>query len=562
MPKQIAFIAYETPYAPCGGVAAVMAHLPAKLAAAAGLPTIVITPFHFNIAKTTSVEQEMEWLGDCEVPYATRSIVVNILRHRRNGSCIFLRARDEPRGSKPFFSGIRHPYDLVSPQNDNASTLRRDALFFGAAVGRALPVIDRGASWILLLQDWEAATTALALKGDRTDLQYSLFLTLHNSYDNGASDEELGLFGIYPADCPGDTVLKRALPIVKSPVFTVSDQFALDFTDEILQAKIMAPHLVSHLTSRLLGVNNGPFSELAVASDILAQAKHGNFTPLKEWKSVYRKKALAALDAFTPTKDRPVWGKLKLFNRDDAPWFIMAGRDDSRQKGYDVACSAISRFLDSGGDARFLFFPIPGDEGLPGLTFLRRLSQRHPESVLILPFIFQEGFFAFLQGATYGMIPSLYEPFGMANEFYLKGTVGIGRATGGILQQIVPSQVAKSYSQAVRVRAERWHAASTRPTGFLYRERDGIPSAVEDWQAINAAGYNHSGARPNRVQQREKLLLYNSMAAELNSCIGDAALIWREQPKMYYQMLIDGIAYIQDNFSWEKAAQLYVRHLG
>ena len=560
MPKQIAFIAYETPYAPCGGVAAVMAHLPVKIAGASGLPTIVITPFHSNIVKTTSLEPEMERVGDCEVPYATASIGVDILRYHRNVSFIFLRARDEPKGSTPFFSGTRHPYDVGTVQNDNASILRRDALFFGAAVSRALPVIDRSASWILLLQDWEAATAALALKGDRTAPNYSLFLTLHNSYDNGASDEDLSLFGIHPADCPGDTVLRRALPLVQSPVFTVSDQFALDFTGEILQAKIMAPHLAPQLSSRLVGVNNGPFTKLAVDSDILEQARHGHFNPLEKWKSANRKKALHALDAFTPTRDRPMWGKPRMFNRDDTPWFIMAGRDDSRQKGYDVACSAITRFLASGGEARFLFFPIPGDEGLPGLTFLKRLSHRYPQSVLVLPFIFQEGFFAFLQGATYGVMPSLYEPFGMANEFYLKGTVGIGRATGGILQQIIPSQIAKSYSQAVRVRSERWHLANLRPTGFLYRERDGIPSAVEDWQAINAARYDSSGASPNRVQQRENLLLFKSMVDELSLCIGDAVRIWREQPEEYFQMLMDGIAYIQENFSWERAARLYVSH--
>ena len=562
MPKQIAFIAYETPYAPCGGVAAVMAHLPANLATTSGLPTIVITPFHSNIARTNSLEHQMEWLGDCEVPYGASSIIVDILRHHRDVSYIFLHAKGEPRGRQPFFSGIQHPYDVETPQNDNGSTLQRDALFFGAAVSRALPVIDQSASWILLLQDWEAATVALALTGAQTDLSYSLLLTLHNSYDKGANDEDLRLVGINPEACPGDTVLKRALPLVQSPVFTVSDQFALDFTKEILQAKIMAPHLASQLSSRLVGINNGPFTELVVDSDILANARRGDLKPLREWKTQFREKALIILDGFTPTKDKPIWGNLRLFNSDDAPWFIMAGRDDSRQKGYDVACSAISRFLDSGGEARFMFFPIPGDEGLEGLSFLRRLSQRHSESVLVLPFIFQEGFFAFLQGATFGMMPSLYEPFGMANEFYLKGTVGIGRATGGILQQIVPSKLGKSYNKAVRVRAKRWHAASANPTGFLYREQDGIPSALEDWRSINAARYDSSGASPDRVQQREQLLLFDSMVDELRRCIADATQLWREQPELYCRMLIDGIAFIENNFSWEKAARLYLNYIG
>lgn len=539
-----------------------MAHLPANLATTSGLPTIVITPFHYNISRTNSLENEMQWLGTCEVPYEASLIVVDILLHQRDVSYIFLRAKDEQRGNKPFFSGIQHPYDVETPQNDFGSTLLRDALFFGAAVSQALPVIDQSASWILLLQDWEAATAALALKGAQTDLSYSLLLTLHNSYDKGANDKDLRLVGINPKACPGDTVLKRALPLVQSPVFTVSDQFALDFSEEILQARIMAPHLAPQLSNRLVGINNGPFTELAVDSDILANARLGDLNPLREWKTAFREKALIILEGFIPTKDKPIWGNLDLFNRDDAPWFIMAGRDDSRQKGYDVACSAISRFLDSGGEARFLFFPIPGDEGLDGLDFLRRLSKRHSDSILVLPFIFQEGFFAFLQGATYGMMPSLYEPFGMANEFYLKGTVGIGRATGGILQQIVPSQLGKSYNQAVQVRANRWHAPSVSPTGFLYREQDGIPSAIEDWQSINAAKYNSSGASPNRVQQREQLLLFKSMVFELSRCITDATQLWREQPALYYRMLIDGIAYIENNFSWEKAARLYLKYIG
>jgi glycogen synthase len=339
MPKQIAFIAYETPYAPCGGVAAVMAHLPANLATTSGLPTIVITPFHSNISRTNSLEHEMQWLGDCEVPYGASSIIVDILRHHRDVNYIFLRAKDEPKGSQPFFSGIQHPYDMETSQNDDGSTLQRDALFFGAAVSRALPVIDQSASWILLLQDWEAATVALALKGAPTNLSYSLLLTLHNSYDKGANDEDLKLVGINPEACQGDTVLKRALPLVQTPVITVSDQFALDFTEEILLARIMAPHLASQLSTRLVGINNGPFTELSVDSHILAYARQGNFKPLSEWKTAFREKALILLEGFTPTKEKPIWGNLDLFNRNDAPWFIMAGRDDSRQKGYDVACT-------------------------------------------------------------------------------------------------------------------------------------------------------------------------------------------------------------------------------
>jgi hypothetical protein len=69
----------------------------------------------------------------------------------------------------------------------------------------------------------------------------------------------------------------------------------------------------------------------------------------------------------------------------------MAGRDDPRQKGYDVAAAAVEDYLTLNQRkpecAQFLFFPIPGDEGLAGLGFLRELADRFPEHVLAFPFI-------------------------------------------------------------------------------------------------------------------------------------------------------------------------------
>jgi glycogen synthase len=416
-------------------------------------------------------------------------------------------------------------------------------------------------TWTVMAQDWEAATTALAI-AQEMDVSAKIFLTIHNSYDSGATDADLLSFDLNPLLCPGSTVLERALTIVQEPVFTVSDQFALDFAEEILQSSVLAPHLTTALSTKLLGVNNGVFTDLSIDPVILAQAKHGEFEPLRAWKQANRIQALQALDGLTATKDRPVWGSLRKFKRDQAPWFVLAGRDDPRQKGYDVACHAIADFLTSGGGARFLFFPIPGDEGLPGLGFLKRLSKRFPESVLVLPFIFQEGYFAALQGATYGIMPSLYEPFGMANEFYFKGTVGLGRATGGIIQQIVPLRAASCFGHAVQRRSDRYYGASARPTGLLYRERDGIATAVADWISINAADYDRSGKRPDRVEQRSTLPLFQAMAAELRTSIEDAVRVYEAQPEVYFEMLVEGIGYIQRTFSWERAAQVYVRHIG
>ena len=225
----------------------------------------------------------------------------------------------------------------------------------------------------------------------------------------------------------------------KETIFTVSDQFAEDLCDDEFQSKIMAPHLNEMLRPRLLGVNNGPFADLAVDTDVLHKAAAGDYGPIAKWKTENRKKALSALKDFQPSPERPIWGDLAKFEPDPSLcWFVMAGRDDPRQKGYDIAAAATETFLKGNGQACFFFFPIPGDEGLAGLSFLENLAHEFPENILAFPFRWSDGFIATLRGASFGLMPSLYEPFGMANEFYLNGTLGIGRATGGIIQQIVP----------------------------------------------------------------------------------------------------------------------------
>ena len=40
----IAFVSYETPFAPCGGIAAVMGRLPARVQAVSHVDSVVITP--------------------------------------------------------------------------------------------------------------------------------------------------------------------------------------------------------------------------------------------------------------------------------------------------------------------------------------------------------------------------------------------------------------------------------------------------------------------------------------------------------------------------------------
>jgi len=522
-----------------------MGRLPPRVQAVSHVDTIVVTPFHHRIEKMASLGRSHE--GTFGVTLAGRVAVFHVYRHDHKIPYYFLLPED-----RRYFSGRRHPYDV------SADDLLRDALVFGAAIPRALHVIDPGKRWTLLLQDWEAATAALAMADGPA--RSRSFVTLHNSYDCNVAGEQLSSVGINSDCCPGGTILQRALPLTELPVFTVSEQFAHDLTEDALQTQVLAPQLQLTLKPRLVGIDNGPFVDLEVDRKSLAEAEAGHFESLAGWKEAHRNSFLEALAKIQPTDDQPLWGDVSMFSRDDAPWFVMAGRDDSRQKGYDVLARAAEMFLENEGQARFLFFPIPGDEGRAGLAFLRKLAERFPHSVLVFPFLFREGFLGALRGATFGVMPSLYEPFGMANEFYLNGTVGIGRATGGIIQQIIPLRTPPSFGKQVERQADRWHDVGAAPTGFLFREKDDLPSETEDWRAINAANYDREGGSLDRVQERRQYPLFQSMADELHRALCDAAAVFRDQPEIYYRLLTVGINHIQRNFGWDRSALEYIKH--
>ncbi len=552
MSKTFVFVTYETAHAPCGGIAAVMQHLPRHFKNTAKVPACVITPFHYRIAKTSGLK--LKPIGTVVVPCDGQSVRVNVLKRAGAVAMYFLQAEDSC-----FFAGVKHPYDVDTSGLGDAKDLLRDSLFFGVAVRESLKIIAPGAHCVLMLQDWEAATTALALAGVKS--RHKCFITLHNSYDSGASGAMLRRFGIAPSSCLGATVLTRALKVSERSVFTVSDQFALDFLTDPLQKIVMAPHLQKLLAPRLTGVCNGPFVKLGVDGKLITAAIRGDYRPLQRWKTAQKKTALKALGKVRPSAETPVWGDPKKFRRDDAPWFVFAGRDDSRQKGYDVAVAAIRLLLKKHRTCKFLFFPIPGDEELAGLAFLKKLAVAYPENVIAFPFIWREGFSAALCGAAYGVMPSLYEPFGMASEFYLQGTAGIARATGGLIQQINPVRGIPSYSRAVVHLADRWHQPQTPATGFLYREfpnaAESIPAIANDWRQINAAGYfNRSGQ--DRVNERGRLPLFKSMAGELGKCLTDALKVYVTDPAAYHTMLAAGVRLIQRRFSWTKAAREYL----
>src|ERR1700733_5792276 len=167
MNKLITFITYESPWFAAGGIAAVMGQLPFATAMAAHLPTIVITPFHIKPKKIAALETQV--IGNVLLTYAQSEIQITVLYINAQCPWYFLRVEECQEIQPPFFAGVRHPYDVKK------EILLRDSLFFGVMTVESLRCIaehqigdTKQVEWNLIAQDWEAATSLLALASQQT----------------------------------------------------------------------------------------------------------------------------------------------------------------------------------------------------------------------------------------------------------------------------------------------------------------------------------------------------------------------------------------------------------
>jgi glycosyltransferase involved in cell wall biosynthesis len=322
---------------------------------------------------------------------------------------------------------------------------------------------------------------------------------------------------------------------------------------------VVAPQLQWLLSQAPVhGIPNGAFLSGDTAAEVLGVLAMGGAPGLRSWKRGRRHEALVALDRHAATPERPVWGDRGRFRREPAPWFVMGGRDDPVQKGYDVAAAAARELLGRGADARVLVFPLPGDEGIEGLRFLADLAWDFPGEVLVLPFRWVDGYLAAVSGADFGLMPSLYEPFGAANEISLLGSLPVARATGGLVEQVIPLRSIASFNHPVHWRSARFHDPAAPPTGILFREYDGIASGIDDWRSIYARPYTPGGGR---LAQRWHLDTWRGMVASLVQAMDDALAIAAGDPRRYAEMVRAGGNHVRDAFSWERAAHEYASFL-
>jgi glycogen synthase len=548
--RTIVFAAFETEFARCGGLAAVMERLPKRLAKSE--PAFTIAPYFGNITGNKPVNDQIDNTGvKFDLRFGSERRTVNVLRHvDPNDYTTYLLQSDG------YFTAPKDPY--FNPEDPDR--LLVDSMFFAASVPKALVALDMTRDLILHLQDWESASVAHTVRLESSIKSAACMLTLHNPYDRGISEGESSL--ISADNLPGETVLTKMIPVTDGALTTVSRRFARELTSEPLHTQIFADHLQTLFRNRgIVGVDNGLFGdhEFPFSNTALNKAERGNFRLIQKEKWD-RRIALSEeikkyLHSIKDRSDVAVWGRGLDLSDPRLPVFLFLGRDDPRQKGYDIAAEAIRTIPI--GRARYIFTPMPGDEGFDGLDFLRELAEERPGEVIVFPFrIARDPFIALQRGSSFMAMFSLYEPFGGANEAYLAGMPVVARATGGLIQQTAPHEHSCLSPYGKQLVGE-YHSKDARPTGFLFRESEEVDD-VKAWQTIIDCAYLHAESKIDRIGDRRGIPLYDAMVNDAARTLEAAVDLYATDQDSYAEMIYSGFLMLE-NFSWDRAIAEYRR---
>ena len=338
------------------------------------------------------------------------------------------------------------------------------------------------------------------------------------------------------------------IPLLDGPLSTVSENFATELVNDPLHTRVFASHLQQSLKKQpIVGINNGLFGQIDFPLAAIDAADHGEFDGILREKGNRREELIQVLKEYQPPQ---AWGSVN-FTDFAGPIFLLFGRDDPRQKGYDVAAAAIEKIPQ--GKAKYIFTPIPGDEGLEGLEFLKRLTNDRPGEVKVFPFRMKRGYMDLQKGASFLVMCSLYEPFGGATEGYVVGTPVVARATGGLVQQICPYP-SRSLTDEVKRLVSPYHHTFDAPTGFLFREPDlKHKDQVGGWRRIVECGYWPKG---DRLKDRKGTLLFEGMVDQAAQAIADAIDLYHHDEVAYATMIRNGLKMLE-RFSWDSTVQQY-----
>ncbi|NLD98829.1 MAG: glycogen synthase [Fibrobacter sp.] len=531
--RVIAFLSFENRFASLGGLAAVARLLPEYLTSIHE-KVIFITPFH---AANTSVQDAFK-RGLLKVNF--KDIVFHLCNYKGVLTCY-----EDTTAKIPTYhlkiNGHFEAGDNIYHYQDDEERLLLDSLAFTAAVPYAVSRLGYDKNLLFHANDWETAIISLTSKMAVISGLLSnarTVLTLHNGFDCGIPAKYKNKF--LGKLLPGDTVLQCALPFLNGPLTTVSIPFAHEIRYDPLQRGIFTDHLqMAFSMNPPVGIENGMFGKFIspFSEQSLSAAKNEIYDPIIGEKNHFRSKLVEQIKS---SVDERIIGEISPF-ADDVPVFFMSGRLDIMQKGFDVIFHAFRKLLP--GSAKLIFCPSSnGNAGM--LKFFNEIVEECRGNIVIWPFrISAEQYCTFVQGSSYLLMPSFYEPFGAATEGYINGTPVIARGTGGLWLQVNP------YDGIYRPEFYRdilkFPQRMEKPTGILFRENYPDNLAEVEWREL-------LDLPPER---RPENPLYGAIVESAQLALQMAIDIFKK-PHIYTSFIINGLETVK-TFSWEKAARQY-----
>lgn len=533
--RNVVFCSFENRFAKSGGLASVMTNILPFVKEVNAIPVVLLmTPFYPSLMSEAKVKTTQKHFS---LLYANRKINVEILESSQRYSTPGKGSiREYYLKSDHFFNTsetIKDPYCYhESDTNKNNELLRSSALFFCKAVPHALNALGIREDIVCHLHEWQTALISLTAKEAMTGgvLQScGTVQTIHNSYDAQFSWESLARIldkrrRKSLTNLPGDGLssYQAGLQLVDAPVTTVSAHFARELTSDIIQTKHFVPHLQNILKSSVpVGINNGMFVDYSPLFP--AREKH-TLSEIRAIKSKSRQNLLKMLSVYKP-KERfgtlTYKGETILKLPVHVPIIVMTGRLDPLQKGYFVLLRTVEKFAED--EVKVILAPLPARKS--DLDYFYEVACKCNGNVTVFPFRMHRGYRELQTGSTFGIMPSVYEPFGAAVEYMANGTVNIGRATGGLVDQIDSE------------------------CGFLYRE-DAVFHTLKNVKAFVESS--------DLMQARKTNPWMLSMADNLYAVMKKAVDIYRNHPDDYYRMIINGFKKVR-TFSWESGAKKYFR---
>lgn len=531
--KNTVFCSFENRFAKSGGLTAVTTNILPFLKEVNKIQNVILmSPFYPRIMDKSKLRSTDRFFS---VPYNDQKIKVELLEFTWNYSKpVDGSLKEYYLKADGFFEADNRMHDPYIYSEDinslNENAMKDSSVFFCKAVPVALNMLGIRENVVFHLQEWQTALISLTSKEALLDgllESCGTVQTIHNSYDSFIPFELLsGITGssakqkislIYG---DGLTAYQIGLQLVDTPVTTVSEHFAAELTSDVLQTEYFAPHLQTIFRKGgVYGVNNGSFTELSAD---YADPENISAEYVRKTKLNKRKALLKILSAYKPKArfgDLTYKGKTLSNLPDNIPIIVMSGRYDPLQKGYDIFLRAIERFAED--EIKVIMTPLtfhPAD-----LDYFFEVACKCKGNLTVFPMRIEEGYHELQAGATFGIMPSIYEPFGAAVEYMANGTLTIGRTTGGLIDQI------------------------NGDCGFLFKE-DAVFYTLENIRAFVETG--------NIVQARKTNPWFQSMADNLYETLKKAIYMYQYNPDLYYSMIMNGFRKIK-SFTWESSAEKY-----